>query len=105
MFIAALFPVAERQEQPKCLSRNFSVQAVLGLSASTARTLFDPSLSAVIIYYCGFKMYNCILVFKIMTYINVSTLWQLLILSFLLTLNNQAVKMSFVPELSLYFLE
>lgn len=41
------------------------------LSASTARDTGLILVIKAIIYYCGFKMYNCILVFKIMTYINV----------------------------------
>ena len=45
MFIAALFPVAERQEQPKCLSGNFSGHPVVRTRRFHCKEhWFDPRL-------------------------------------------------------------
>lgn len=107
MFIAALFPVAERQEQPKCLSRNFSGHPAVRTRCFHCKWhWFDPWLLRLLSITVVLKCITVSWFLKLWLTLMSSVSWQLLILSFpYQTLNNQAVKMSFVPELSLYFLE
>ena len=107
MFIAALFPVAERQEQPKCLSRNFSGHPVVRTRCFHCKEhWFDAWLLRLLSITVVWKCITVSWFLKLWLTLMSSVSWQFLILSFpYQILNNKAVKMSFVPELSLYFLE